>query len=486
MTPTKSVEEICQLVQRYQLMSSRDYEAMRRRWFRPDRKDVANTEHFRKWLILNRYLTNFVARVVSGRKSDQLVLNQYRLQDQLISGPMAGAYLAIDPLERHVAIEVLSAKCAGDKSVLMGFEQAAHKAMGVHHVNVGGTIDTGQAHGFHYLVKEYYEGQTLEDILERRRKLPYLQATRLMALALAGLEALHSQGVPAGDLTADCLLLAPVGKDSPKQRTVKILHAGVKRRLFDETAIGRSISLVQGIPDELHLAMSCTFEVSPDAKVDPADDIFRLGCIFYRCVTGQAPYTDRDLPQPSRPAKPIAQLAPEVPEMLQQIIEEMIDTAPAKRPKNAAHVAKALRVFLAAEEHSQESNAEENIVAPAEKAARRREEEVAEEDDEADEEAVYEDEESPPRRLRRKREQGLTDGIWGKATALWDEIQPEVRDLLFFGSGALLMLFLIFLVELLTGMRLSYIAGLATGAAASFCVEQFLRWRRDRTELASR
>ena len=40
----------------------------------------------------------------------------------------------------------------------MGFEQAAQKAMGVHHVNVGGTIDIGQAHGFHYLVKEYYDG----------------------------------------------------------------------------------------------------------------------------------------------------------------------------------------------------------------------------------------------------------------------------------------------------------------------------------------
>ncbi len=402
MTPTKSVEEICQLIQRYQLMSSKDYDVMRKRWFRPERKEVTDSEQLRKWLVLNRYLTDFVAKVVSGRKSDQLVLNQYRLQDQLISGPMAGAYLAIDPLERHVAIEVLSAQCAADKSILMGFEQAAQKAMNVHHVNVGGTIDIGQAHGFHYLVKEYYTGQTLEDILQRRRKLPYLQATRLMALALAGLEALHSQAVPAGDLSADCLLLAPVSKGSPNQRTVKILHAGVKRRVFDETAIGRSISLVQGIPDELHLATSCTFEVSTDAKVDPAGDIFRLGCIFYRCVTGQPPYSDGELPQPSRPAKPIAQVAPEVPEMLQQIIEEMIDPAPAKRPKKAAHVAKALRVFLAAEEHAQEAKAEENIVAPSEKAGLQAEEEPPGEEAEVDEESLEEEETRPRRHLRKR------------------------------------------------------------------------------------
>ena len=63
---------------------------------------------------------------------------------------------------------------------------------------------------------------------------------------------------------------------------------------------------------------------------------------------------------------------------------------------------------------------------------------------------------------------------------------PKYATLCFLGSGAMVMLFLIFLVELLTGMRLSYVAGLATGAAASFCVEQYLRWRRERTELASR
>src|SRR5262249_41080140 len=90
---TKSVEDICQLIEKYRLMSSKDYAAMRRRWFRPNRQEVADTERFCKWLVLNRYLTDFVSKVLLGRKSDQLVLNEYRLQDQLISGPMAGAYL---------------------------------------------------------------------------------------------------------------------------------------------------------------------------------------------------------------------------------------------------------------------------------------------------------------------------------------------------------------------------------------------------------
>ena len=55
-----------------------------------------------------------------------------------------------------------------------------------------------------------------------------------------------------------------------------------------------------------------------------------------------------------------------------------------------------------------------------------------------------------------------------------------MRDLVFLGSGALLMLALIFLVELLSGLRLSYVAGLATGAVASYFVEMFVRWRHEK------
>jgi eukaryotic-like serine/threonine-protein kinase len=483
MKATKTVEETCQLIEKYKLMSSKDYARMHSRWFRPDRKEAANTEEFRKWLVVNRYLTEFVAKVLASRKSDQLVLNQYRLQDQLISGPMAGSYLALDQLDRTVAIEVLSAASAADKSVLFAFQEAAHKAMEVQHQNVGRIVDFGEAHGLHYLVKEYYEGQSLEEILEKRGKLPYLQATRLMVLALNGLQALHANGVPAGDLALDCLLLTQADKGDAHQRTVKILHAGVKRRLFDEMAIGRSISMIQGIPDELQLASSCTFQVSKAGAANPAEDIFRLGCIFYRCVTGQPPFAERDLAQPPKPARPVADLAPDVPEMLCRIIEEMIDPDCTKRPQQAAHVGKSLRVFLASEEESREHKAEENLVAPSGKAGSAVENEP--EYDEEEQEEEEEQEKPTPRRSVRATPSVEEEGALGKATALWNEVQPSLREWLFLAGGALGMLLLIFVLQLLTGIRLAYIAGLATGMAVSYFVELYLSWRRAQSEGAN-
>lgn len=475
----KTVEEVCKLIEQYQLMTSKDYATMRTRWFKPERKEVADVEQFRKWAVMNRYLTDFVAKVLLGRKSDQLVLNQYRLQDQLISGPMAGAYLALDVLDRPVAIEVLSADSAADKPVLMAFQQAVYKAKDVQHPNVGRILDVGEAHGFHYMVKEYAEGQTLEDVLQRRKKVPYLQATRLLAHTLAGLDALHAKGVPAGDLTADCLLLAPAGKDAPNQRTVKILHAGVKRKLFDDTAIGRSIMLTTGIPDDLQLASSCVFQISQSGAVNPADDIFRLGCIFYRALTGQAPFSDRDLPQPSRPARPIAELASDVPETLCQIIDEMIDIDPAKRPQKAAHVAKALRVFLATEEQSREVSVEDQVVAPSRAAPVENVEEEAPEDVEEQEE---QEEEAESRQAGLRKVASSTGTPWEKAVAMWEDV--KLRDIFYFAGGAFTFLLAMLLVQFIIGIRLTYIAGLATGMTASYFVNQYVRWRQEKQQQA--
>ena len=69
MTPSKSVEEICQGIERYQLMSSKELAALRARWFRPNRKEAADPEQFRRWLVINQYLTEFVAKVLSGRRT---------------------------------------------------------------------------------------------------------------------------------------------------------------------------------------------------------------------------------------------------------------------------------------------------------------------------------------------------------------------------------------------------------------------------------
>ncbi len=232
MTPT--VEQLCETMAGHRLLSSAELSQMRTRWFRAGRKEVADLNKFGQWLTVNGYLTAFAFRMLRDGKADLLHLNQYQLVDHLTNGPFAGSYLATDPLRRRVVLDILAADRAANPDGLRAFQSAAERAMTVRHPNVGQTLDFGEAQGRHYLIREFDEGETLADILDRRGKLQPVSAARIFASAFQGLQALHDKQVPAGPLAADCLILAVAGKSpGDKARLVKILSAGVPRTMFD-------------------------------------------------------------------------------------------------------------------------------------------------------------------------------------------------------------------------------------------------------------
>ena len=194
--------------------------------------------------------------------------------------------------------------------------------MTVRHANVNLTLDFGEAKGGYYLVREFDDGETLADILARRGRLQPMAAARLFALALLGLHALHEKHVPAGPLGADSLLLSVVGKSAgSKARTVKILNAGVPRSQFDPAALDTAITAA-ALKDDSALAEPC----------EPREELFRLGITFYRSLTGQLPFPPESAAAGGRRATAIRQLTPEVPELLAQLVESMIDADAAQRP----------------------------------------------------------------------------------------------------------------------------------------------------------
>jgi len=104
---TLSVEQLCQSVADHRLLPSAELSRLRARWFQAKRADVNDVNKFGQWLSVNNYLTAFTFRMLRDGKADLLRLNQYQLTDHPGSGPFAGAYLALDPLQRQVVVEVL-------------------------------------------------------------------------------------------------------------------------------------------------------------------------------------------------------------------------------------------------------------------------------------------------------------------------------------------------------------------------------------------
>jgi hypothetical protein len=447
---TSSVEQLCDKIAERRLLSSADLSRLRARWFRPNRADVNDVDKFAQWLTVNGYLTAFAVRMLRSGKADLLRLNQYQLMDHLVTGPFAGDYLAIDPLQRHVVLEVLAAERAADPKAVQAFHVAADKARSVQQANVNLTLDFGEAQGRHYLVREFDEGETLADILTRRGRLKPTTAARLFALALLGLQALHENQVPAGPLDAGSILLSIAGKSARnKARNVKILNAGVPRSQFDPSALDAAMTTAP--PTE---------GAFPAASSDPREDLFRLGCTFYHALTGQPAYSPLLMMEMAPRPTPIRQLAPDVPELLAQLVESMIDTDPAQRPRGAAQAAKSLRVLLASEEETAPTHAEEELVPhPVAPAPAPEPEETVSSGPTAEE---------PPAGGGALAQQFKT---------LWGELRPSQRDWVFLSIGAAAVVLIVLFLTLLTGIHFVNVICLLTGGALSFFVERMLRLR---------
>src|SRR5262249_50893268 len=124
--------------------------------------------------------------------------------------------------------------------ILARFQREVHLALKLRHPNVVRSFQVGESSGLHYLVMEYLEGETLETVLRRRKRLPPHEAVRLGCQALQGLQHIHEQGLVHRDLKPANLMLLPTHTasepDTTQRSTLKILDIGLARTLLDESA----------------------------------------------------------------------------------------------------------------------------------------------------------------------------------------------------------------------------------------------------------
>lgn len=354
-----SVQNLYGLVIRSRLLSLDGAKTMFQRW-QTEAKTAANDAgQFAKWMVANQFVTEYQASMLARGYADGFFLNQYKMLERIGQGRMAGVYKAMHQLGQTVAIKVLPPSKARDPQLLARFQREALLALRLKHPNVVRTYQTGEAGGLHYLVMEYLEGETLEDVLKRRRQLPPPEAVRVIYQAMVGLQHIHEQGLVHRDLKPANLMLVPAPTPGPTETTqpctVKVLDIGLGRVLFDETVSERvndpaltSEGALLGTPDYM------SPEQARDARsADIRSDIYSLGCVLYQCLAGQPPFPDTNIisqmiRHATEPVRPLKQLNSAVPDGLQQIVNGLLAKDPNQRPPTPEHAAQALRGFLAA------------------------------------------------------------------------------------------------------------------------------------------
>ncbi|MFN2226233.1 MAG: protein kinase domain-containing protein [Anaerolineae bacterium] len=265
-----------------------------------------------------------IGRVIKGK---------YKIYDEVGSGGFATVYLGRNmDTNEIVAIKVLGDQYTREPRYLERFRREAGLAERLQHKNVVRILDHGIENGLHFLVMEFVEGLTLDQVIERRGRIPVEEALSYAKQACAGLDAAHRAGVVHRDIKPANLMITPGG-------TVKIMDFGIARM---ESMVGLTQSgMFMGTPRYI------SPEMARGTGADIRADLYALGLLMYEMLTGSPPF-DADNPwavlrqQIEEQLPPVRQARPDVPQWLEAVIARAAAKDPAQRFQSPAEMLAAL------------------------------------------------------------------------------------------------------------------------------------------------
>lgn len=234
--------------------------------------------------LVQRNLDRVVAEVQPGRLSGHTLDGAYRLGELLGRGGMGEVYMAEDRDGRHVAVKVLYAHLCGPDDLERFRREASIAAqLPAEHVARVSAVGRDASGGHHYLVMELLRGEDLGTLLRRRGQLPAVELLPIVDQLARGIEAAHALGIVHRDLKPGNVFLV----DAPAGPLVKVLDFGIAR-LVESSQLTQSAMLI-GSPGYLAPEQAA----SEFGEVGPGADVFALGTIIYRAITGHSAFPAR-------------------------------------------------------------------------------------------------------------------------------------------------------------------------------------------------
>ena len=251
----------------------------------------------------------------------QKINDRYEVKALIGEGGMANVYLGYDSiLERDVAIKVLRGDLADDEKFVRRFRREAQSASLLNHPNIVQIYDVGEDDGNFYIVMEYINGQTLKQIIKKRKRLSISETIDIMCQLTDGLSSAHDSYIIHRDIKPQNIMILDDGM-------VKITDFGIAMAVnaSDLTQTNSVMGSVHYLPPEQASGRGSTIK----------SDIYSLGIMLYEMLAGTMPFRGETaveiaMKHLKTPMPSIRKLRDDVPQSLENIILK----AAAKNPKN--------------------------------------------------------------------------------------------------------------------------------------------------------
>jgi serine/threonine protein kinase len=271
---------------------------------------------------------------VSQTEPGRVLAGRYRLDQLIARGGMASVWLGRDELlGRRVAVKTLHPDLAHDEALRGRFRQEAVAAAGLTHPNIVATYDTGDDAGTAFIVMELVDGESLRQLLDRRKVLDPPEACAIAHQVAGALEHAHRMGIVHRDIKPANVLV-------PREGPVKVTDFGIAKATggADFTRTGTVVGTARYLSPEQVQGL----------PTDGRTDVYALGLVLYEMLAGRPAYSgDSEMATAvarlTGPPTPIELVRPGISPALASVIEQALQPDPAHRIPSAGAFDQALQ-----------------------------------------------------------------------------------------------------------------------------------------------
>jgi serine/threonine-protein kinase len=243
-------------------------------------------------------------------------VGDYQITEQLGEGGMGIVFKGIHPtLGQIVAVKMLHPNLIKADSIKQRFLREAQAMARLRHQNILQLYNFIESDDGCFIIMEYVEGETLEDVLERQRVLPAQKAIEMFLPILRAMHFAHQNDIIHRDIKPSNIMVLKSG-------ILKVMDFGTAKMEGGPqlTAAGMTLGTVVYMSPEQLMGR----DLSPQA------DIYSLGVTLYELVTGQLPFYHENEMQLMKlimksPAPPPTTHFPSLPKALEAVILKSLE-----------------------------------------------------------------------------------------------------------------------------------------------------------------